>query len=234
MEERGAGVSKARLRRVKVEGEDKLATLNLTPSLKVYGERLIEVDGAEYRMWDPVRSKLAAALLKGLKDLPIYEGVKVLYLGASTGTTVSHVSDLLGESGIVFAVEMAPRVAREFLEQVASKRLNVIPIVEDARRPERYRSVFSKVDVIYCDIAQPDQTEIALLNCRRYLSGGGSLLLIVKARSIDALKDPDRVFKEEGEKIEAAGFKIKQLIRLDPFDKDHALISAVWTEQPTS
>ncbi len=200
--------------------------------MKVYGERLVDFDDAEYRMWDPVRSKLGAALLKGLKNLPIHEGGKVLYLGASTGTTVSHVSDLLGESGVVFAVEVAPRVAREFLEQVASKRPNVIPIVEDARRPERYRSVFSKVNVVYCDIAQPDQTEIALLNCRRYLSPGGSLLLIVKARSIDALKDPDRVFKEEGEKIEAAGFKIKQLIRLDPFDKDHALISAVWTEQP--
>ncbi|MCL4435724.1 MAG: fibrillarin-like rRNA/tRNA 2'-O-methyltransferase [Thaumarchaeota archaeon] len=229
-ETRGAGAGKARLRRVKAEGEDKLATLNLTPGLKVYGERLIEVDAAEYRMWDPVRSKLAAALLKGLKNLPIHEGGKVLYLGASTGTTVSHVSDLLGESGVVFAVEVAPRVAREFLEQVASKRSNVIPIVEDARRPERYRSVFSKVDVVYCDIAQPDQTEIALLNCRRHLSAGGSLLLIIKARSIDVLKDPDRVFKEEGDKIEAAGFKINQLIRLDPFDKDHALISAVWTE----
>ncbi len=202
------------------------------PGLKVYGERLIKVEGAEYRIWEPLRSKLAAALLKGLKDLPIHQGGKVLYLGASTGTTVSHVSDLLGAGGVVFAVEVAPRVAREFLEQVASKRSNVIPIVEDARRPERYRSVFSKVEVVYCDIAQPDQTDIALLNCRHYLAQGGSLLLIVKARSIDALKDPDRIFKEEGEKIEAAGFRIKQLIRLDPFDKDHALISAVWTDRP--
>jgi fibrillarin-like pre-rRNA processing protein len=231
VEERGVGGDRARLRKVRVEGVDKLTTLNLTPGLRVYGERLVEIDGAEYRIWDPVRSKLAAALLKGLKYLPIREGEKVLYLGASTGTTVSHVSDLLGDGGVVFAVEVAPRVAREFLEQVASKRRNVIPIVENARRPERYRSVFSKVNVVYCDIAQPDQTEIALLNCRRYLSEGGSLLLIVKSRSIDALKDPDRVFKEEGEKLEAAGFEIKQLIRLDPFDKDHAFISAVLNER---
>ncbi|MFQ6135123.1 MAG: fibrillarin-like rRNA/tRNA 2'-O-methyltransferase [Nitrososphaerales archaeon] len=217
-----------KLRRVRLEGEDRLATLNLAPGSRVYGERILNIGEAEYRIWDPVRSKLAAALLKGLKGLPMREGGRVLYLGASTGTTASHVSDILGGEGVLFAVEVAPRVAREFVERVALKRRNVIPIIEDARRPDRYMSVFSKVDTVYCDIAQPDQTEIALLNCRRYLLKGGSLLLIVKARSIDTLKDPGKIFKEEVSKLEEAGFKVRQIIRLDPFDRDHAIISAVW------
>lgn len=217
-----------KLKRVRLEGKDRLATLNLTPGSLVYNERVLKIDGAEYRIWDPKRSKLAAALLKGLKDLSIREGGRVLYLGVSTGTTASHVSDILGLEGLLFAVEVAPRVAREFVERVALKRRNVIPIIEDARRPDRYMSVFSKVDTVYCDIAQPDQTEIALLNCRRYLLKGGSFLLIVKARSIDVLKDPEKIFKEEAHKLEKAGFKVKQIIKLDPFDKDHALISAVW------
>lgn len=216
-----------KLRQVRLEGEDRLATLNLVPGDRVYGERILTVEGVEYRIWDPVRSKLAAALLKGLKENPIREGGKVLYLGASTGTTVSHISDILGEDGVVFAVEVAPRVARDFVERVASKRSNIIPVIEDARRPDAYMSVFSKVDTVYCDIAQPDQTDIAILNCRRYLVKGGSLLLIVKARSIDTLKDPSRVFKEEAAKLEEAGFTVRQLIRLEPFDRDHALIHAV-------
>jgi fibrillarin-like pre-rRNA processing protein len=222
---------KARLRRIRVEGKDRVATLNLTPGSEVYREQLFEINGTEYRLWDPMRSKLAAALLNGLKDNPIREGGRVLYLGASTGTTVSHVSDLLGDDGVIFAVEVASRVARELMERVASKRRNVIPVIEDARRPERYRSVFSKVDTVYCDIAQPDQTEIALLNCRRYLAEGGGLLLVVKARSIDVLKDPDKVFKEEAKKLENAGFQIKKVIPLYPFDRDHVMISAVWNRR---
>ena len=98
------------------------------------------------------------------------------------------------------------------------------PFVADARDPSKYS--VSKVDVVYCDIAQPDQTEIAVANCRALLVPGGTLILVVKARSIDVLKDPGRVFAEEKRKLEEEGFVVRQVIELSPFDKDHALIYA--------
>ena len=145
--------SRSEVKQIKVNGIREYATPNLVRGLTVYGEKLVKLDDEEYRIWDPFRSKLAAAMRKGLRDFPLNYGDKVLYLGASTGTTVSHVSDLIGNKGLVFAVEPAVRVARELIENVASKRKNVIPIIQDARRPESYFSVFGNVDLVYCDIA---------------------------------------------------------------------------------
>jgi fibrillarin-like pre-rRNA processing protein len=154
----------------------------------------------------------------------VREGDKVLYLGTSTGTTASHVSDLIGPAGVLIGVEHSPRVAREFVENVARTRSNVIPFVADARDPSRYS--LTLVDLVYCDIAQQDQTEIAMANCDRILKKGGRLVLVVKARSIDSLKDPREVFKEETAKLETSGFEVLEVIDLKPFDKDHALILA--------
>jgi fibrillarin-like pre-rRNA processing protein len=212
------------IRCIAVDGEKQLATLNLVAGNNVYGEKLIKYKKNEYRIWDPFRSKLAGALKKGLKNLPIAGGTKVLYLGASTGTTVSHISDIIGFNGIVFAVEPAVRVARELIENVASKRRNVVPIIEDARKPQSYVSVFGKVDVLYCDIAQPDQTDIAIANCHTYLKQKGAILIIIKTRSIDVTMEPKAVIAREATKLESQGFHIDQIIKLDPFDKDHGLI----------
>ncbi len=205
-------------------GRTVLLTQNLAPGKKVYNEDLVLRDGLEYRTWDPFRSKLAAAIIKGLPEDVVSEGQRVLYLGASTGTTASHVSDIVGASGLVVAVEFSPRVARELVERVARPRANVIPFVCDARDPSKYG--IAKADVVYCDIAQPDQTEIAISNCREILKAGGTLLLVVKARSIDALKEPDEVFAQEERRLEGAGFSVRRTIELSPFDKDHALVYA--------
>jgi fibrillarin-like pre-rRNA processing protein len=212
------------LLREELRGRRVLLTRNLQAGKRVYNEDLVLREGVEYRTWDPFRSKLAAAILKGLPEDVVREGDRVLYLGTSTGTTSSHVSDLIGRKGILVGVEFSPRVAREFIEKVARERSNVIPFVADARDPSKYS--VSKVDVVYCDIAQPDQTEIAILNCRKLLNPGGRLLLVVKARSIDVLKEPERVFEEEKRKLEAAGFKVHEVVELSPFDKDHAIIFA--------
>ena len=166
---------------------------------------------------------------KGLRDFPLKYGDKVLYLGASTGTTVSHVSDLIGNKGLVFAVEPAVRVARELIENVASKRKNVIPIIQDARRPESYFSVFGNVDLVYCDIAQSDQTEIAIKNCNNFLKNEGILLIVIKTRSIDVTMSPHSVVVRESEKLRKNNFHINQTINLDPFDKDHALVHATYS-----
>ena len=206
------------------DGRVALLTRNLAPGKRVYNEDLVQRDGVEYRTWDPFRSKLAAAILKGMRTDVIKEGDRVLYLGASTGTTASHISDIVGPGGLVIGIEFAPRVAREFVEHVARERKNVIPFVADARDPSKYS--VTEVDVVYCDIAQPDQTEIAIANCTRLLRKDGRLLLAVKARSIDVLREPKEVFREEGQKLSAAGLSVERILELSPFDKDHALIFA--------
>ncbi len=215
-----------KVRWVTVDSQQRLATENFVRGNKVYDERFVSVEGKEYRLWDPFRSKLAAAITKGLETMPIVEGSSVLYLGASTGTTVSHISDIIGKSGIVYGVEFSARVAREFMENVAEKRSNIIPIVADARKPESYGVILSKVDVVYADIAQPDQTQITIRNCHAHLKSGGCLLLVVKSRSIDVTKEPREVFLEETRKLQDGGFRIKQVLTLEPFDKDHAIILA--------
>ena len=221
--------SRSEVKQINVNGIREYATPNLVRGLTVYGEKLVKLDDEEYRIWDPFRSKLAAAMRKGLRDFPLKYGDKVLYLGASTGTTVSHVSDLIGNKGLVFAVEPAVRVARELIENVASKRKNVIPIIQDARRPESYFSVFGNVDLVYCDIAQSDQTEIAIKNCNNFLKKEGILLIVIKTRSIDVTMSPHSVVVRESEKLRKNNFHINQTINLDPFDKDHALVHATYS-----
>ncbi len=206
--------------------EKYLATQNLINGNSVYGEKIVKYEDIEYRLWDPFRSKLAGAILKGLRENPIKESSKVLYLGASTGTTVSHVSDIIGNNGIVFPVEPSVRVARELLENVSSKRNNIIPILSDARNYLKYYGYFGIVDVVYSDIAQPDQTMIAIDNSKSYLKDNGDLLIIIKTRSIDVLTDPKIVTQNEAKKLEANNFTINQIINLEPFEKDHSLIHA--------
>lgn len=208
-----------------MDGQKRLATINYVEGNQVYGEKLYRKSGVEYRVWDPFRSKLAAALTIGLEVFPIKPETKVLYLGASTGTTVSHISDIVGHKGIVFAVEHASRVARDFLDRVANFRKNVVPILQDARHPDQYFSVYGKVDVVYSDIAQPDQTEIAIENCRMFLKDGGYLFMVIKTRSIDVTKSPKRIIDEEIRKLESR-FTVIQNIDLLPYDKDHALVVA--------
>lgn len=212
---------------IRHDGADRLATKNLVPGRSVYKERLVVHGGAEYRLWDPFRSKLAAAILNGMGSFPFAEGSRVLYLGASTGTTVSHVSDIVGPGGIVFGVEHASRVARDFLDRVASRRSNIVPVMSDARQPNAYAAVFGKADVAYSDVAQPDQTGIAISNCRAHLRAGGDLLMVVKTRSIDVVRRPDSVIDGEIERLRAGGFTVSESVDLSPYDKDHAMVAAV-------
>jgi fibrillarin-like pre-rRNA processing protein len=210
---------------VKIDGEKKLATLNLVPGNQVYKEKLVKIKDEEFRAWDPYRSKLGSAIMNDLNVLPIVRKSRVLYLGVSTGTTASHVSDIVGPSGIVFCVEHTSRVAREFLDRVASYRSNIVPILQDARNPKEYFSVYGTVDVVYVDIAQPDQTEIAILNCKTYLKKGGYLMLVIKTRSIDVTKDPSEITRNEAKKLKDS-FEIIQEINLAPYEKDHSMIIA--------
>ncbi len=208
------------------DGSRRIASKNLVPGRTVYGERLIKHESVEYRLWDPYRSKIAAAILKGLKSLPIKAGSKVLYLGAASGTTASHVSDVIGEDGHVFCIEFAPRPLKELIENVCKFRMNMSPILADARLPEKYANLVEKVDVIYCDVAQPEQAQILVNNAKVFLKNGGWIMLAIKARSIDVTKEPSEIYKREISILEKNGFKIHQVIHLEPYDRDHAMIVA--------
>ncbi|MBS7633498.1 fibrillarin-like rRNA/tRNA 2'-O-methyltransferase [Candidatus Bathyarchaeota archaeon] len=209
------------------DGSQRLATKNLAVGRSVYGERLLRYTGIEYRVWDAFRSKLAAAILKGVKNVPIKPEHAVLYLGAASGTTASHVSDIVGEKGHVYCVEFASRSIRELVNNVCVHRLNMSPILEDARLPEKYKLLIQgKVDDIYCDVAQPEQAKILADNADKFLKDSGWAMLAVKAQSIDVTKKPEEVYKSEVKILKKRGFSIKEVVLLEPYDKAHAMIVA--------
>jgi fibrillarin-like pre-rRNA processing protein len=178
-------------------------------------------------VWDAFRSKLAAAILKNLATVPIKPNHQVLYLGAASGTTASHVSDIVGEKGHVYCVEFASRSLRELVNNVCAYRLNMSPILEDARFPQKYAMfVRGKVDDIYCDIAQPEQAKVLADNADFFLKKDGWVMLAVKAQSIDVTKEPSEVYKQEVKVLKSRGLSVKEVIQLEPYDKAHAMIVA--------
>ncbi len=202
----------------------KLWTQSLTPGKKVYGEELIQVDGKEYRSWSANRSKLAAAIIKGVRHMPIQRGSRVLYLGAASGTTVSHVSDIVGPNGVVYAVEFSPRTAQDLIV-LSEERENIVPIVDDARHPNRYASfLMGIIDVVYQDIAQVNQARILYDNLRTFCSYGAWGMIAVKARSIDAVDDIQSIYKRVVTELDEYGLEVMERVDLEPLQKAHAMV----------
>jgi fibrillarin-like pre-rRNA processing protein len=189
--------------------------------IKVYNEKLITDKKREYRSWNPYRSKLAAAILKGF-IVNIKPDDYILYLGAAAGTTVSHISDII-KKGIVYAVENSPVAVHELIE-VSRKRTNIIPILGDANHPDRYSSLVPSVDLIYQDISQRNQPEIFIANVSRYLKKKGNGILMVKARSFDVSLQPKQAYKLVCSQLEEYGLRVIKTIDLAPYEKDHAAI----------
>ncbi|HKM75581.1 MAG TPA: fibrillarin-like rRNA/tRNA 2'-O-methyltransferase [Candidatus Bathyarchaeia archaeon] len=204
----------------------RLATKNLAPGISVYGETLVRDGEVEYRTWDAYRSKLAAAILRNVNDLPVRRGSYVLYLGSASGTTASHVSDIVENEGRVYCVEFAQRSMRELIDSLCQYRSNVYPILSDARQPEKYKSLVSPVDVIYSDVAQPEQAKILADNAKVFLKPEGSVLMAIKSRSVDVTMEPTDVFKQEIQILQNRGFHIVQTLNLEPYEKDHAMVLA--------
>jgi len=196
----------------------KILTKNPQPSTKLFTEQLASVGGTEYRVWDPNRSKPAAAIAKGLRQFPLKPGSKVLYLGIASGQTASYFSNIIGPSGIVYGIEISERCFRELLP--AAKALgNIMPILADARKPETYGWV-EPIDVIMEDVATNDQSEIMIRNAEKFLKKNGFAMMVIKSRSIDVTKEPDEIYKQEERKL-SKHFRIVERVRLDPYEKDH-------------
>lgn len=213
---------------------DAIMTKSLFPGESVYGEKRVSVEEnntkVEYRTWNPYRSKIGAYISAGVDTLGFGPGSKVLYLGAASGTTVSHVADVVGPAGIVYAVEFSARCGRDLIS-MAKKRTNVVPIIEDARKPWNYRFVLQMVDFVFADVAQPDQARIIALNCKHYLKNGGVFMICIKASCIDSTQPPKVVFQSEVEKLKTEGLAPKKYITLEPYQKDHAMVIGFYRPQ---
>ncbi|NHN48843.1 fibrillarin-like rRNA/tRNA 2'-O-methyltransferase [Halostella sp. JP-L12] len=189
------------------DGDDRLATRGEP----VYGEPT--EDG--WRLWDARRSKLGAMLELGM-DVGLDGGDGVLYLGAASGTTVSHVADFAGPT---YAVEFAARPARDLLD-AARDRDRLFPLLKDARKPETYAHVVeSGLDAVVQDVATRGQARVAAEN-RRFLADDGRLVAAIKARSEDVTGEPDDVFDAVLDEL-AESYEVLETERLEPFHDDH-------------
>merc|ERR1712072_785322 len=218
-------------------GDDALVTRNMVPGESVYGEKRISVESGtegqkiEYRGWNPFRSKLAAAVLGGVDAIHMPPGSKVLYLGAASGTTVSHVSDIVGPEGVVYAVEFSHRSGRD-LVNMAKKRPNIVPIIEDARHPHKYRMLVPMVDTIFADVAQPDQARIVAINASYFLKVGGHFVISIKANCIDSTAEAEVVFAGEVKKMQVEKMKPQEQVTLEPYERDHAVVVGIYRPPP--
>jgi fibrillarin-like pre-rRNA processing protein len=198
-----------------------LLTRNAVPGNRVYGERLFNHRGTEYREWVPNRSKLAAYIKCGGSFYPFKEDSKVLYLGAASGTTSSHVADLAFR-GAVYCVEISQRSFRD-LVKVCETRKNMIPILADATKPDEYSFAVESPTVVYQDIAQKNQVGIFIKNLRAFNVKQG--MLVIKARSEDVTKDPAEIFRETRATLVREGYEVIDLVDIDRYEKDHAMIT---------
>lgn len=202
---------------------DRIFTVNPTSckGLQVYNEKLVKYEDKELRSWNPYRSKLAATILNGFTP-EIKPDSKILYLGAATGTTVSHISDVV-KNGVIYSIENSP-IAVKHLIKLSEKRKNVIPILADANHPEKYSLIVSLVDLVYQDISQRNQAEIFIENVSRFLKENGLGIIMVKARSIDVSLKPEKVYDIVCSKLKENSLKIINKVDLKPYEKDHAAI----------
>lgn len=179
----------------------------------VYGEKIKKSGTTYIREWNPRRSKLAAAIIKGFTSVPFEDDSSVLYLGASTGTTVSHVSDI-SYRGNIFAVEFSYDSFIRLYE-LARKRQNIFPILEDANLPEKYQFFVGNPDIIYQDIAQRNQVQIFNENAKIFPSVKKAVL-IIKARAISSNRTDKSIISVATRQVK--DFRVKEIIDLKPFD----------------
>ena len=210
---------------VTVRNEKKLATLSNVSTNQDYKENLVEMNGKQYSIWNPYMSKLAAAIINGMEIFPILKKTKILYLDPTSEKTIKHISDIVGINGKIFVVRNIMKNSKNFLEQIVKNRSNIFTIVLDKTNPARLTGMTETVDVIYIDIAEHNQTEIAIQNCKNHLRIGGFLMLIVPTKNIDFANNPSKKNQEERKKLQTS-FDIIQEINLTDFFKEYSMVIA--------
>jgi fibrillarin-like rRNA methylase len=104
-----------------------------------------------------------------------------------------------------------------------------VAIVEDARLPNRYRMLISTVDVIFADVAQPDQARIVIHNAESFLKDQGHVVISIKASCIDSTAPPDTVFASQVELLRKGHLKPMEQVTLEPYERDHAMVSGEYS-----
>ncbi len=189
----------------------------------VYGERWVHSGNRTFRSFEPGRSKLSAGIVHDWAGPIPSEGERWLYLGAASGTTASHVADLVGPFGRVYALERSPRPFARLLS-LAERWPNLLPILGDAREPRTYSRLVPPVGGLYADIAQPDQVEIVRRNAELFLDlPGAAVLLALKTASMGRDRTA-AAHLDAAERELAPGVDLVASVRLDPFHKGHYLV----------
>ena len=183
---------------------------------------VIVKDGKEYRSWSPYTSKIAAFILEGGDAGALSSSSCVLYLGASYGTTVSHIADILPDATInCVEVAVKPYVG---LQSVARSHRGIVPILEDANHPERYSAIAGSPDLLIEDVAQKNLADILVRNMECFHSIS-SFYLVVKARSIDSSARPEAVYDKVMRRLLSLPECRIELTDISRFEGDHAVIS---------
>lgn len=206
---------------VHTDGRD-LFTASLREGAPGPGRRVVGTDGREYRSFPPTGSKMAALVKAGAETWPFQADSQVLYLGAGAGTTASFMSDICPE-GKIFAVEFSPEPFRRLVE-IARGRVNIVPVLADARSPGTYSAlVGGLVDIVYQDVAQRDQWEIAHRNALAFLGPGGWVVLMVKSQSVDVARPAQQVYAEIGRAIEETEFHVQEFLDIGDYEAEHGV-----------
>jgi len=216
---------------VRREGRS-LWTRNAVRGVSVRGERRKTDSKIEWRAWAASKSKVAAALLRtsnNPSELLPETGSTCLYLGASYGSTVSHIHDHVcgsgnHHSGQVVAVEISPRAMRE-LSALATRRIGLVPVLGDARVPSQIAPfIRGKADWIHQDLSIADQAQTFVKMTQAFLRPGGTGLLSLKAASERASQgnDVSRFAKAEGI-IKESNLELIERIDLTGLEEQHVV-----------
>ncbi|KAL8150026.1 hypothetical protein AgCh_006875 [Apium graveolens] len=201
--------------------ENFICTRNLVPGEALHGEELLYIQNedkitVEYRVWNPLKSKLGAAILCGLKNITAKPGSRVLYLGDVCETTVSHLSDLVGSDGVVYVVGFS-----DFVVNMVDKRPNVITIFEKPSNHWKYRMVVSMVDAIFADIVHPQQVNWFISNAQYYLRAGGHYMISTRAINVDLTGQGKDLFATHPGQME---FSPTELVMLEPIMREYVML----------
>ena len=218
---------------VKREGRN-LWTRNAVKGVSVRGERRKRDGRIEWRRWDPTRSKVAAAILRTRED-PSYllptPGSTCLYLGASSGGTVSHIHDFVcgadnHHGGQLVAVEISPRMVRD-LVKLSARRPGLVPVLGDARKPEQVAAFMrGKANWIHQDLSIADQAETFVKIATSFLAPGGIGILSLKAASERSSEGNDNTRFQKAERIlMESDLLLQERIDLKGLEEQHVVFT---------
>ena len=210
---------------------------NAVKGVSVRGERRKRDGRNEWRRWDPTRSKVAASLMKtegSPAALLPDSGSTCLYLGASSGGTVSHIHDSVcgagnHHEGQVVAVDISPRMMRD-LVKLAESRPGLVPVLGDARNPMAIAPYLrGKADWLHQDLSIGDQAETFTRMTSAFLAEGGTALLSLKAASERWMEGGDDARFAHTKSVieESEHLELIEVIDISVFEEQHAVFHCI-------